>query len=121
MQHSTNNACHQTEIRQISRESAPDVDSWTTHAKSLQEDITASRKLASEIVRKAEADEERLDALRDAEFQVAFLEKETLFNSQLGEALKSLQQVNDTLDKSESLAIDRNIINATQSLQGLFS
>ena len=117
----TNPTYYQTEIRQISSESAPDVDTWITHAKSLQEDIIASRKLASDIVRRAEADEERLDGLQDAEFQVTFLEKETAFNAQLGETLHSLQQVNNTLDKSEELAIERNIVNAIQSLEGLIS
>jgi hypothetical protein len=49
---------------------------------------------------------------------VSFLEKEVAFNAQLGEALRSLKQVNDTLDKAEELGSERNILEALKSLEG---
>ena len=66
----------QTEIRDISRETIPDVESWMTNARAVQQDIERLRRLATEIVREAEADEERLAHLEDRKAHLELLEKE---------------------------------------------
>jgi protein transport protein DSL1/ZW10 len=109
---------NQTEIREISRESAPDVDTWIEHAKSIQDDIDRSRRLASSIVRAAEADEETAETLQEKENYVDFLTKEVSFNDQLLLALKGIQNVNEVLRHAEDLAVQHNIIEALFKLEG---
>jgi centromere/kinetochore protein ZW10 len=94
----------QTEIRQISRESAPDVETWIANAKALQADIEKSRKLSSEIVRQAEALETH--PIEEHEAHVEFLQKEVRFNAQLGEALQSIKEVDTQLKLVEKLVCD---------------
>jgi centromere/kinetochore protein ZW10 len=108
----------QTKIRQISCESAPDVDSWIVHAKSIQEDIERSKRLASSIVRQAEADDETEETLQEKENYVEFLTKEVSFNNQLLSALKGIQDVNECLQQAEELANQQNILDALVQLEG---
>ncbi|TAQ89496.1 hypothetical protein B7494_g2192 [Chlorociboria aeruginascens] len=107
----------ENEIQKLGRNIGSDVDSWIVHATDLQDDIEQSRKLASEIVRQAEADEERIEALEEQSHYVQFLLKEQIFNAQLGEALHSLQQIRDHLDSAERVATDGRIIDALLSLE----
>jgi protein transport protein DSL1/ZW10 len=108
----------QTEIRQISRESAPDIDTWIEHAKSIQDDIDRSRKLASSIVRQAEADDETEESLQEKENYVEFLTKEVVFNGQLLSALEGIHGVNGILQQAEDLAEEHKIVEALFRLEG---
>jgi centromere/kinetochore protein ZW10 len=108
----------QTEIRKISHDCAPDVDSWIMHAKSIQEDIERSKRLASSIVRQAEADDETEESLQDKESYVEFLAKEVSFNDQLLSALKGIQSVNERLRQAEDLAAQQNILESLVELEG---
>jgi len=92
----------ETEIRTISRESAPDVETWIATAKALQKDIQASRALANKIVKQAEEDKYS-DEIELHGLHVDFLEKELRFNSQLGEALASVKEVEDCLRQVDRL------------------
>ncbi|EKD13112.1 centromere kinetochore protein [Drepanopeziza brunnea f. sp. 'multigermtubi' MB_m1] len=107
----------ENEVREISRESAPDVDLWIKHAKSIQDDIERSRRLASSIVRQAEADEEKIEVLQEKENYIDFLSKELSFNDQLLAALRSLQAVNESLNKAEQLASEKRIIDGLHMLE----
>jgi len=108
----------QEEIRHISQETAPNVDSWIVHAKAIQNDIETSKRLASSIVRQAEADEEREEGLQEQEAYVDFLTKEVSFNDQLLTALNGIQGVNESLQQAEELAIQKKIIDALHALEG---
>jgi centromere/kinetochore protein ZW10 len=108
----------QTEVRQISRQTLPDVEAWMVNARAVHEDIERLRRLATEIVREAEADEERLELLRDREAHAQFLERESLFNKRLSEALQSVRQVNEALDHAERVAGEKNILEALRLLAG---
>jgi centromere/kinetochore protein ZW10 len=88
-------------------------------ARTLQADIEQSRKLASDIVKQAEADEERLRILAEHEAQVKFLEKEHFFNSQLVETVHSIKQISEILDEVESLARDGQIMQPLHILEGM--
>ena len=92
----------EAEIRNISRESAPNVETWIATAKALQKDIQASRALANKIVKQAEEDKFG-DEIELQELHVSFLEKELRFNSQLGEALVSVKDVEDCLRRADRL------------------
>ncbi len=109
---------NQTEIRQISRDSAPDVDAWIEHAKSIQDDIDRSRRLASSIVRQAEAEDETEETLQEKEQYVEFLTKEVSFNGQLLSALKGIQIIDKILQQAEDLAAKHSIVEALFKLEG---
>lgn len=111
-------AALQTEVRKISRQTMPDVESWITNARAVHEDIERLRRLATEIVREAEADEERLGLLEDRKVHLELLEKERLFNQRLSEALQCISQVNDAVDKAERVAGEKNILEALKLLAG---
>ena len=108
--------CLKTEIRAISQESAPAVDTWIKNAKALQEDISRSRSLASEIVREAEESDAAQKALRDAADHVEFLHRESLYTDQLKIALQRTKTVKDVLDEAERNGIEQNILNALHLL-----
>lgn len=112
------NYIFQTEIREISQRSAPDVDSWIATAKSLQDDIEISRRLAGDIVQQATAEETREETIRDKGIHQEFLTKETAFTDTLLEALRLLQTVNNCLDKAERLIEERRILDAIKMLDG---
>lgn len=95
----------------------PDVESWMTNARAVQQDIERLRRLATEIVREAEADEERLEHLGDQNSHLELLEGEMLFNKRLGEALQYIYQVNDAVGNVERSAGDKNILEALRLLE----
>ena len=112
-------AISQKKIRQLSRESAPDVDSWIKHAKSLQDDIDKSRKMANDIVRQAKVEEDQLDSIEEKEDYVIFLSKEMSFNAQLGKSLRAVKAANDLLNQAEQLAVKTRIHESLMSLEGM--
>jgi centromere/kinetochore protein ZW10 len=113
------NSYIQAEIRQISRDKASSVDEWIAHAKTIQNDIAKSRKLANTVVREAEADEERLEPLKDKENTVEFLTKEVAFTASLLDGLKAIQVTRDRLRDVEELATERQIHEALITLEGM--
>jgi centromere/kinetochore protein ZW10 len=110
----------QTEIQKTSREVAPDVDSWIQNAKTLQDDIDSSKRLANEILRLAEADEQRQELLKEQDDYLEFLENEVKFNNQLGEALLLIGEINERLDEAETLVYSGKILEALHMLQSEF-
>ena len=108
----------QTEICDISRESAPDVDSWIANAQSLQDDIETSRRLAVDIVQQAKAEETREETIREKAIYQDFLTKEASFNAALLEALRLIQTVNNCLDTAEQMIGERRILDALDMLEG---
>lgn len=89
-----------------------------TNARAVQQDIERLRRLATEIVREAEADKERLEHLEDRKAHLELLEKEALFNRRLGEALQCIYQVNDAVYRVEHVAEEKNILEALRLLAG---
>ncbi|TVY41445.1 hypothetical protein LSUB1_G002283 [Lachnellula subtilissima] len=109
----------ETEIRELSKDNAPDVDTWITHAQSIQNDIETSKQLASRIVRQAEADGKRLEEQEDNRTYVEFMTKEVELNEHLRQALEEMQRLNDQLDEAETLASESNIMAALNTLGGI--
>ncbi|KAF7932012.1 uncharacterized protein EAE97_009033 [Botrytis byssoidea] len=106
----------ETEVRQISRDSAADIDKWIQHAQALQDDIDKSRKLANEVVQQAEADESRVTDVHNHENHVELLVKEIEFNAQLLECAQSIKRANDSLDKAVEQSDRQEIHEALKSL-----
>lgn len=106
----------EAEVRQISRQNLPDVEAWMVNARAVHEDLERLRRLATDIVREAEDDEDRLELLQDRETHMQLLEREALFNKRLSEALLCIHQVNDALDQTEGVAGKKNILKALRLL-----
>lgn len=111
----------QTEIKTISKENAPNVDAWIASAKSIQDDIQKSKKLANAIVRRAQADEERREGQQEKERYAGFLQREVEFQDQLLVSLHALQGVQDILRQAEDLASQTRIVDAIRNLDGRFT
>ena len=106
----------QNEIRETSREEGPNVDAWIANAKTLQDDIESSQRLASDIIRKAEAEERREEVQEEQENYVTFLENEVAFNNQLGDGLILIEEVCGCLERAETLVHTRKILEALHLL-----
>ncbi|OQO07641.1 hypothetical protein B0A48_07338 [Cryoendolithus antarcticus] len=83
-----------TSIRQLSRNAAPDIDTWITRARDLQADILRSRETAREIVKEAERVKELKGEAEERGRKVRLLEGEVGFSERLGEGLRGFGEVN---------------------------
>lgn len=111
----------ESEIHTINEETSSDVQSWVANAKSVEDDINRSRSLANEITRRAEAPEVSGQTLREAEDKVQFLQRETVYNRQVFEALTSIQRVNQLLDQVESTRNERRVLESLHLLEKAWS
>jgi centromere/kinetochore protein ZW10 len=106
----------QGELRQLSRQSAPDIDGWITQAKQLQVDIERSKATAREIVQGAEAGK-TLDAhVKDASSKVDLLRKELDFNVTLAGTLEQLQIISGLLDGAQNAASEGELSDSLEKL-----
>lgn len=89
------NDCNQAldDLRQTSRDVAPDVDGWIQQAKKLQADIEKSKATAREIVQQAEQAVELRRKYEDVSKKADLLKKEVAFNQKLETALTSIQDI----------------------------
>ena len=69
-------------------------------------------------MRQAEADDEKKEELEEKETYADFLTKEVSFNNQLLTVLRSLQGVNESLNKAEECASEKRIIDGLHMLEG---
>ncbi|EEY17246.1 conserved hypothetical protein [Verticillium alfalfae VaMs.102] len=90
----------ESEIHTINEETKGDVSSWVRNAKTLQEDILRSKRLADDIVRQSEAPDVSGKTIQDAVDHVDFLRREVQYSQQLHEALTGIRYVNDLLAES---------------------
>lgn len=109
----------QSEIHTINEETKGDVSSWVNNAKTLQEDILRSKRLADDIVRQSEAPQVSGKAIKDAEEHIQFLEKEVLYTQQLHEVLRGIQHVNELLGEVEQAMNERRIIDSLRWLESM--
>ncbi|KAI3547511.1 is centromere binding protein at prophase [Colletotrichum filicis] len=107
----------ESEIHTINEETKGDVSSWVHNAKTLQEDILRSKRLADDIVRQSEAPQVSGKAIQDAEDHIQFLEKEVLYTNQLHDALRGIQHVNELLGEVEQAMNERRIIDSLRWLE----
>jgi centromere/kinetochore protein ZW10 len=106
----------QDEIRKISRNSAPDVDTWIEHASALQAELDASQDFAREIKQEAEMGDKLYEAVKDDTNHVELLEREVTYNSQLIKALDVIKTVKDMLDEAEEAGMSNRILQALDIL-----
>lgn len=107
----------EAEVHEINEETREEVRSWEKNAKSLQEDIVHSKKLASDLVRQSEAPETSGELVEDAEEKTDFLNREVQYSTQLYGVLKGIQQVNRLFDDVEKAKDERRVLDALRSLE----
>ncbi|KAM0278128.1 hypothetical protein ACHAQH_005326 [Verticillium albo-atrum] len=107
----------ESEIHTINEETKGDVSSWVRNAKTLQEDILRSKRLADDIVRQSEAPDVSGKTIQDVEDNVEFLRREVLYSQQLHEALTGIRYVNDLLAEVEQAMNERRILDALRLLE----
>lgn len=102
----------------MSRDNAPELDSWISQARRLNDDIAASHTRADEILKLAELEAGLEKELGDAETQARFLEGEMRFNDQLASILGRLQLIGATLGQVEILVSGGELGDAIEVLTG---
>ncbi|KAK2029721.1 hypothetical protein LX32DRAFT_638841 [Colletotrichum zoysiae] len=107
----------ESEVHKINEETKGDVSSWVNNAKTLQEDILRSKRLADDIVRQSEAPQVSGKAIEDAEEHARFLEKEVMYTEQLHEVLRGIHHVNELLGEVEQAMKERRVIDSLRWLE----
>ncbi|KAF2684831.1 hypothetical protein K458DRAFT_301641 [Lentithecium fluviatile CBS 122367] len=105
------------QIRQISREAAPDIDGWISQARKLQGDIKCSQATAKEIVQQAESGKEKSDHLQDAATKVSFLYSEIAYNESLVQVVEQLQDISTLVESAQDAAVRSHIMHALERLE----
>lgn len=97
------------------------MQSWVANAKTVEDDINRSRSLANEITRRAEAPEVSGQTIIEAEEKVEFLQRETVYNRQVYDALTSIRRVNQLLDQVENTRNERRVLESLHLLEKSWS
>ncbi|KAI4935649.1 uncharacterized protein J4E92_002940 [Alternaria infectoria] len=105
------------EVRQLSREAAPDVDGWIAQARKLQDDIKRSQETAKDIVKQAEAGKENTARVQDAASKVSLLHTEIAYNESLARAVEQLRDISTLLDSAQNAAVHGHVMHAIQTLE----
>ncbi|EUC35421.1 hypothetical protein COCCADRAFT_90767 [Bipolaris zeicola 26-R-13] len=105
------------QVRQLSREAAPDVDGWITQARKLQHDIKRSQDTAKEIVQLAEAGKENTARVQDAASKVSLLHTEIEYNESLVQTVEQLRDISSLLDSAQNAAVNGHVLHAISTLE----
>lgn len=106
----------QGDLRNLSRQSASDLDGWIAQAKQLQTDIEQSKAAAREIVNEAEAGKSLGAHHEDAFSKVELLKRELDYNVTLGDIIEQLQIATALLDAAQDLTSQRTLLEALKKL-----
>ncbi|KAF2842636.1 hypothetical protein M501DRAFT_993379 [Patellaria atrata CBS 101060] len=105
-----------SQIRALSREVAPDVDSWISQSRQVQADIQRSKATARQIIRDAEVGRSLRAGVEDGSNKVGLLESEIEFNHSLISALENIKSISALLDASQEAALQDQITLALENL-----
>lgn len=105
------------EIRSLSKGTAPDIDTWISRAKDLQNDILRSRETARQIVAEAEQGRELRSKTEDAGKKVGLLEKEVGFNEALTGTLEHVKYAGGVLDQAREELLKGKVERALERLE----
>lgn len=106
-----------SEIRSLSKTTAPDIDTWISRAKDLQKDILRSRETARQIVAEAEQGRELRSKAEDAGKKVGLLEKEVGFNEALTGTLEHVRFASGVLDQAREELLKGSVERALKRLE----
>ncbi|KAK4951824.1 ribosome biogenesis protein ytm1 [Elasticomyces elasticus] len=100
------------EVKALSKNTAPDIDTWISRAKDLQADILRSRETARQIVLEHETGRDLRAQGEEAGRKVKLLEKEVAFEESLAVTLEHIAHANRLLDAAQEHAV-RGDVDAT--------
>lgn len=106
------------EIRTLSQNTAPDIDTWISRAKDLQADIQRSRDTAREIVAEAEAGRDVREKVKDAGNKVGLLEREVGFNEALTGTLEHVRYAHGISGEVKEAIVQGRLERALERLEG---
>ncbi|KAI9714356.1 MAG: hypothetical protein M1820_000317 [Bogoriella megaspora] len=109
------------EVRQLSREAAPDVDGWIAQAKQLQADIERSKATAREIVSQAEASNALQVRMKDASSKVDLLRGELDFNETLSNTLDGVRRTAGLMNDANADTMNEKVLGALDKLDQIDS
>ncbi|KAG0638182.1 hypothetical protein HOY80DRAFT_968902 [Tuber brumale] len=107
------------EVRTVSRESGPEIDSWISQARRLHKDIESSKTKADEIIQLAEQEKRLNLELEDSIMQARLLISEINFNEALTEILSRLQLIDLTLYQVKHLLNTGELCQAIETLDNV--
>jgi len=107
----------QNQVRQLSKDSASDIDGWIAQAKQVQADIERSKQAAREIVQQAEANTSLKERVLDATAKVGLLDKEVAFNESLTAILDDIRSTSTVLNEAKNDIVKSKIATALSRLQ----
>ncbi|CUS13100.1 unnamed protein product [Tuber aestivum] len=107
------------EVRTVSRENGPEVDSWIAQARRLHNDIESSKTKADEIIQLAEQEKQLDLELEDSTMQARLLGSEIEFNEALTEILSKLQLIDLTISQIEHLLNTGELCQAIETLDNV--
>ena len=105
------------EVKALSKNTAPDIDTWITRAKDLQADIQRSRETARQIVAEHEAGRDLRAKGEESGRKVQLLEKEVAFEETLAGTLEHIAYANGVLDAAQEHAVLANVKDALRELE----
>ncbi|KAK0942713.1 ribosome biogenesis protein ytm1 [Friedmanniomyces endolithicus] len=105
------------EVKALSQNTAPDIDTWITRAKDLQADILRSRETARQIVAEHEANEDLRAQGEEAGRKVKLLEKEVAFEETLAGTLEHVAYANDVLGAAQEHAVVGNVKDSLREIE----
>ncbi|KAK0866670.1 ribosome biogenesis protein ytm1 [Friedmanniomyces endolithicus] len=105
------------EVKALSQNTAPDIDTWITRAKDLQADILRSRETARQIVAEHEANKDLRAKGEEAGRKVQLLEKEVAFEETLAGTLEHVAYANDVLDAAQEHAVVGNVKDSLREIE----
>ncbi|KIV99183.1 uncharacterized protein PV09_09136 [Verruconis gallopava] len=104
------------ELRELSRNTAGDLDGWISQAKQLQHDIEESKVTAKKILQEEARCEELYEKEQDAASKANLLRKELDFNETLIGALEQIKIATGLLDKAKDAESENELLLAVKEL-----
>ncbi|KAK3072531.1 ribosome biogenesis protein ytm1 [Teratosphaeriaceae sp. CCFEE 6253] len=114
--HNAQNEVEQ-EVKGLSKNTAPDIDTWITRAKDLQADIQRSRETARQIVAEHEVGRDLRATGEEAGRKVRLLEKEVAFEETLAGTLEHIAYADGVLDAAQEHAVLADVQKALRELE----
>lgn len=106
----------QTELRDLSRSTAGNLDGWISQAKRLQHDIDESKITAKHILEEGSKSHELHEKEKDAASKAELLRTELAFNETLIGALEQIQIATGLLDKAKNAEAENELVEAVKEL-----
>ncbi|KAI9724473.1 MAG: hypothetical protein M1812_000541 [Candelaria pacifica] len=104
------------EIREISTDTAPDIDGWIAQAKQLHNDLEKSRATARRIVEQSQEGVPAQEQIHDASNKVDLLKSEIVFNETLAGTLEHVRRIHEQLTLVQDATLGDQIIQAVDLL-----